>query len=148
RRSRSGRSPAEGKRNHVASTSRFVALPGTDPRGLRIDPRRLPRHPPVRQRRALPTARATDPLQGGVRQSDTLLQGPGCLLPGEPMTADALVTASAGNSQAVEEMRTAADEVVLVGEDGLRSAVRLLHRDLELVVEPAGAAALAAVDQL
>jgi threonine dehydratase len=50
--------------------------------------------------------------------------------------------------EAVEEMRTAADDVVLVTEESLRGAVRLLHHELGLVAEPSGAAALAAVSQL
>jgi threonine dehydratase len=45
-------------------------------------------------------------------------------------------------------MRTAVDEMVLVSEDGLRQAVRLLHRDLGLIVEPSGAASLAALREL
>jgi threonine dehydratase len=42
------------------------------------------------------------------------------------------------------EMSTTVDEMVLVSEDRLRDAVRLLHRELGLVVEPSGAASLAA----
>ena len=47
--------------------------------------------------------------------------------------------------EAVELMRRVVDEVVEVGEDALREAVRLLHRTLGLVVEPAGAAGVAAL---
>lgn len=46
---------------------------------------------------------------------------------------------------AVELMRRVAHEVLEVGEDALREAVRLLHRSLGLVVEPAGAAGIAAL---
>ncbi|HZW30662.1 MAG TPA: pyridoxal-phosphate dependent enzyme, partial [Isosphaeraceae bacterium] len=46
---------------------------------------------------------------------------------------------------ALHEMRTAADEVATVGDDALREAVHRLHRELGLVVEPSGAAGLAAV---
>jgi threonine dehydratase len=49
--------------------------------------------------------------------------------------------------QALREMRATVDEMVLVGEDRLREAVRLLHRELGLVVEPAGAASLAVAIQ-
>jgi threonine dehydratase len=45
--------------------------------------------------------------------------------------------------QALQEMRATVDEMVLVSEDRLREAVRRLHRELGLVVEPAGAASLA-----
>ena len=47
--------------------------------------------------------------------------------------------------EAVDLMRRVVDEVVEVGEDALRDAVRLLHRTLGLVVEPAGAAGVAAL---
>jgi threonine dehydratase len=47
--------------------------------------------------------------------------------------------------EALQEMRTAVDDLVTVEEDQLRDAVRRLHRDLGLVVEPSGAASLAAV---
>ncbi len=46
--------------------------------------------------------------------------------------------------EAVEVMRSVVDEVLAVREDSLREAVRLLHRTLGLVVEPAGAAGVAA----
>ncbi len=47
--------------------------------------------------------------------------------------------------KAVELMRRVVDEVVEVGEEALEEAVRLLHRTLGLVVEPAGAAGVAAL---
>lgn len=47
--------------------------------------------------------------------------------------------------EAVELMRRVVDDVVEVEEDALREAVRLLHRTLGLVVEPAGAAGVAAL---
>ena len=42
-------------------------------------------------------------------------------------------------------MRDMVDEVVVVGEPALRDSVRLLHESLGLVVEPAGAAGIAAL---
>ena len=47
--------------------------------------------------------------------------------------------------EAVPLMRQVVDEVVEVSEKALRDAVRLLHRTLGLVVEPAGAAGIAAL---
>lgn len=47
--------------------------------------------------------------------------------------------------EALPLMRRVVDEVVEVGEDALGEAVRLLHRTLGLVVEPAGAAGIAAL---
>lgn len=47
--------------------------------------------------------------------------------------------------EALPVMRRVVDEVVEVGEDALREAVRVLHRTLGLVVEPAGAAGIAAL---
>ena len=46
---------------------------------------------------------------------------------------------------AVDQIREVVDEVVIVEEAAFREAVRLLHRTLGLVVEPAGAAGVAAV---
>ena len=41
--------------------------------------------------------------------------------------------------------RSLVDEIVLVSDDEMRAAMRLLWRELRLLVEPAGAAALAAL---
>lgn len=46
--------------------------------------------------------------------------------------------------EAVEEMAHAVDDMVTVSEERILEAMRLLHRELGLVVEPAGAAGLAA----
>jgi threonine dehydratase len=45
-------------------------------------------------------------------------------------------------------MRATVDEMVLVGENRLRDAVGLWHRELGLVVEPAGAVSLAVAIQV
>jgi threonine dehydratase len=50
--------------------------------------------------------------------------------------------------EALAEMRTVVDDMVTVGDDQFRDAVRTLHRELGLVVEPAGAASLAALMNL
>ena len=84
----------------------------------------------------------------------------------EPEGADSLSRSfKAGSPQSIEAVRTIADslgaprcepysfalnrqfvdEVVLVSDDQIRSAMRLLFRSAKLVVEPAGAAALAAL---
>ena len=47
--------------------------------------------------------------------------------------------------EAVEDMRGIVDEVVLVEEDSLRTAMRLLLNEERLIVEPAGAAGVAAL---
>ena len=84
----------------------------------------------------------------------------------EPEGADSLSRSlKAGSPQAIESVRTIADslgaprcepysfelnrrfvdEVVLVSDDQIRAAMRLLFRSAKLAVEPAGAAALAAL---
>ena len=84
----------------------------------------------------------------------------------EPEGADSLSRSfKAGSPQSIEAVRTIADslgaprcepysfelnrrfadEVVLVSDDQIRDAMRLLFRAAKLVVEPAGAAALAAL---
>jgi threonine dehydratase len=50
--------------------------------------------------------------------------------------------------QALDLMRATVDEMILVRDDRLREAVRLLHRELGLVVEPSGAASLAGAIQV
>jgi threonine dehydratase len=51
-------------------------------------------------------------------------------------------------AQALSELQTAIDDMVLVTDDALRDSVRLLHSELGVVVEPSGAASLAALLQL
>lgn len=47
--------------------------------------------------------------------------------------------------EALAEMAHAVDDMVTVSEERILEAMRLLHRELGLVVEPAGAVGLAAV---
>jgi threonine dehydratase len=84
----------------------------------------------------------------------------------EPVGADTMYRSfEAGSPQSIDKVRTIADslgaprcepysfalnrqfvdEVVLVDDDQIRNAMRLLFRSAKLVVEPAGAAALAAL---
>jgi threonine dehydratase len=49
---------------------------------------------------------------------------------------------------ALRQMQAAADDMVLVSEERLREAVCLLHQELGVVVEPSGAAGLAAAFEL
>jgi peptide deformylase len=49
--------------------------------------------------------------------------------------------------QAVEDTRTLVDDMILVDDEDVIRAMRLAHRHLGLVVEPAGAAGLAAADR-
>ena len=71
---------------------------------------------------------------------------------GDPSPADAAPATIADGiavrvpvPEAIPIMRRVVHEVVEVGEGSLREAVRLLHRTLGLVVEPAGAAGIAAL---
>ena len=71
---------------------------------------------------------------------------------GDPSPADTAPTTIADGiavrvpvPEALPLMRRVVHEVVEVGEDALREAVRLLHRTLGIVVEPAGAAGIAAL---
>ena len=73
-------------------------------------------------------------------------------LSGDPLPAEAAPATIADGiavrvpvPEALPVMRRVVHEVVEVGEDALREAVRLLHRTLGLLVEPAGAAGIAAL---
>ena len=50
--------------------------------------------------------------------------------------------------QALDDMRGLVDELILVPDDGILRAMRLLHRHAGVVAEPSGAAGLAAVMQV
>jgi threonine dehydratase len=68
-----------------------------------------------------------------------------------PVSTDTIDTIADGIAvrvpvmEALEIMRTAVDEVMLVTDGDIIEAMRWLHRDAGLVVEPAGAAGIAAV---
>jgi threonine dehydratase len=49
--------------------------------------------------------------------------------------------------EALEDLRGLVDELVLVPDDGILRAIRLLHRHAGVVAEPSGAAGLAALVQ-
>jgi threonine dehydratase len=50
--------------------------------------------------------------------------------------------------EALDEMQAGVDEMILVNEHELRAAVRILHQELGLTVEPSGAASLAVAIQV
>lgn len=70
---------------------------------------------------------------------------------GRPVETDSAVTVADGIAvrvpiaHAVEDVRSVADEVVLVSEEALLEAVRIVFRTTNLVAEPAGAAGVAAL---
>jgi len=105
-------------------------------------------------------------LTGGVACAVKLLSPQTAVYVVEPEGADSLSRSfKAGSPQSIEAVRTIADslgaprcepysfalnrmfvnEVVLVNDDQIREGMRLLFRSAKLVVEPAGAAALAAL---
>ena len=105
-------------------------------------------------------------LTGGVACAVKLLSPHTSVYVVEPEGADSLSRSfKAGSPQSIEAVRTIADslgaprcepysfalnrmfvdEVVLVNDDQIREAMRLLFRSAKLAVEPAGAAALAAL---
>jgi threonine dehydratase len=105
-------------------------------------------------------------LTGGVACAVKLLSPQTAVYVVEPEGADSLSRSfKAGSPQAIEAVRTIADslgaprcepysfklnrqfvdEVVLVNDDQIREGMRLLFRSAKLAVEPAGAAALAAL---
>jgi threonine dehydratase len=70
---------------------------------------------------------------------------------GRPVSTESIDTIADGIAvrvpvlEALEIMRTAVDDVMLVTDDEIIEAMRWLHRDAGVVVEPAGAAGIAAV---
>ena len=66
-------------------------------------------------------------------------------IPSAPATCADGIAVRVPVPEAVELMRKVVDEVLEVSEEALRRAVRLLHGTLGLVVEPAGAAGVAAL---
>ena len=105
-------------------------------------------------------------LLAGISTAVKLLQ-PNCMVFGvEPTGADTMHRSfAAGSPQSIDKVRTIADslgapyalpysyelcrrhvdELVLIDDDQMRQAMKLLYDDLKLVVEPAGAAATAAL---
>src|SRR5260370_13647427 len=73
---------------------------------------------------------------------------------GKPVSTQTIDTIAAGIAlrvpvpEALEIMRLAVDDVMLVSDPEIVEAMRWLHRDEGLVVEPAGAAGIAAVSKL
>ncbi|MCA2989817.1 MAG: pyridoxal-phosphate dependent enzyme [Gemmatimonas sp.] len=105
-------------------------------------------------------------LTGGVACAVKLLAPAAQLFVVEPEGADTMHRSfAAGTPQGIDKVRTIADslgaprcepysfalnqayvdDVVLVSDDAIRDAMRLLYRSAKLVTEPAGAASLAAV---
>ncbi len=85
--------------------------------------------------------------RGASATADAWRAGPGAP-PAERPRADTIADGIAVRvpvAEAVADLRGAADDVWLVGDDELVRAMRLLHAHLGLVVEPAGAAGLAAL---
>jgi threonine dehydratase len=85
--------------------------------------------------------------EGAPAMAESWRSGRLCTTPATATAADGIAI-RAPVPEALDEMRTSADVVVLVGEDALRDAVRLIHDRLGLVVEPSGAAGLAALAAL
>ncbi len=105
-------------------------------------------------------------LCAGVSRAVKLMQ-PGCLVFGvEPKGADTMHRSfAAGSPQSIESVRTIADslgapyalpysfelcrrhvdDLVLIDDDAMRHAMAVLFREIKLAVEPAGAAATAAL---
>jgi threonine dehydratase len=69
----------------------------------------------------------------------------GIIVPGEADTIADGIAVRVPIASAVHAVRGVVDEVVLVGDDSIRAAMALLLEELDLVVEPAGAAGFAAI---
>jgi threonine dehydratase len=81
--------------------------------------------------------------QGAPAMADSWRSGRLCTTPKAETAADTIAV-RIPVPEALREMRTTVDEMILVSEDRLQEAVALVYRELGLVVEPAGAASLAA----
>jgi threonine dehydratase len=72
---------------------------------------------------------------------------------GRPISHDRIDTIADGIGirvpvpEALDDLRGLVDELILVPDDGILRAMRLLHRHAGVVAEPSGAAGLAAVVQ-
>lgn len=74
----------------------------------------------------------------------SLRTGKRCTLPRTDTIADGIAVRSPF-PEAIEDLTGVVDDVVLVDDETIVAAIRRAHRDLGLVLEPAGAAGLAAV---
>ena len=74
----------------------------------------------------------------------SLRSGRRCELPRTDTIADGIAVRSPF-PEAIEDLTGVVDDVVLVDDEAIVGAIRVAHRDLGLVLEPAGAAGLAAV---
>ena len=97
-------------------------------------------------RRALPETRVVGVVAAGAPVMRRAFEtGDPAAAEAPPRTAADGIAVRVPVPEAVPLMREVVDEVVEVSEEALLAAVRLLHRALGLVVEPAGAAGVAAL---
>lgn len=97
-------------------------------------------------RQALPESRIVGVVAAGAPVMRRAFEsGDPAVAEAPPRTAADGIAVRVPVPEAVVLMREVVDEVVEVSEDALLAAVRLLHRTLGLVVEPAGAAGVAAL---
>ena len=81
---------------------------------------------------------------GAPAMERSLRSGQRCELPRTDTIADGIAVRSPF-PEAIEDLTGVVDDVLLVDDDAIVDAIRRAHRDLGVVLEPAGAAGLAAV---
>jgi threonine dehydratase len=81
---------------------------------------------------------------GAPAMERSLRSGTRCVLPGADTIADGIAVRSPF-PEAIEDLTGVVDDVLLVEDEQIVDAIRSAHRDLGVVLEPAGAAGLAAV---